>query len=256
MNAAKLCEYIGIPFTVRAPRGKYYHGWGTNCANPKPMIYTWDLYVIDANGRNTTLTFDLVDGESPLLIGLDVKRHSDTINIDGHSRIVIKRPHDEKPRVFLTYIMKDEGGDERMRMDIIPHAQSTNNTLMASTVKRCDINLAKKLHRFTHKSKEEMKRILTDSRKLTPQLEKACSKVHDACEICTSTGRPANRRHISLTHINAAFNMEIQADFLTAFIKGEKYEVLNIVDAETKYGERTIANCRNGKEMMKLSEKE
>lgn len=52
------------------------------------------------------------------------------------------------------------------------------------------------------------------------------------------------------------FNDLIQADFLTVFIRGARYEVLNIVDTTTRYGERAIAPNQNGETLMNLIEYE
>lgn len=127
---------------------------------------------------------------------------------------------------------------------------------MVSTTKRADLNMVKRLHRFTHATSDEMQRILSDGGRLTEVIENACDKVFQACDICTSTGAPKSRRKISLSHVNTAFNDEIQADFVTVNIRGERYEVLNIVDTGTRYGERVIASTHSGDVMMKLIETE
>lgn len=60
---------------------EYSHGWGDKCVNPQKVKCTWDLLVEDINRKPTMMTFDLVEGEYPSILGLDIKRYSDTINI-------------------------------------------------------------------------------------------------------------------------------------------------------------------------------
>lgn len=255
INAARICDMLGISFSLDPPRSEYLHGWGTECAGARPILCSWDLKVSDAHGKPTTFTFDLVEGESPLILGLDVKRFANTDNLAAPPYIRFKRPQDIDTRVFHTYIEPDHDGNDRIRFEIVPHLGSTVSSLMTTT-KNSDINLAKRLHRFTHATADEMKRLLSDADQLTDELKKACEKVYDACEICISSGQPKPRRKISLSHINTAFNDEIQADFVTVMIRGERYEVLNIVDTGTRYGERVIACNHSGDTIITLLETE
>lgn len=71
-----------------------------------------------------------------------------------------------------------------------------------------------------------------------------------------NTGRPASRIKLSLTHVNEAFNEEIQADFVTCHIRGETFEILNVVDMGTKYGERKMEPTRTADRMNELLETE
>lgn len=48
----------------------------------------------------------------------------------------------------------------------------------------------------------------------------ACEQVHNSCAICAASGRPADRK-ISITHVNAAFNDEIQGEYLYKIIRGK-----------------------------------
>lgn len=254
-EATQMCDMIGMPLRLEAPRADYLHGWGIGCADARPIINSWDMNVNDINGKATTFTFDLMKGESPLIIGLDVKKYAITDNTSKPPCMRFKRPTDNDYRQFNTYIEPDDSDNNRIRLEIIPHSRSTVQTLMAND-DRTDISLAKRLHRFTHASDEEMRRILTDANKMTPGLGDACTKVRQACDICASTGTPVPRRKISITHVNSAFNNEVQADFVTILIREERYEVLNIIDTGTRYGERVIAHNHRGDTMMNLFENE
>ena len=47
INATQLCNYLGIPLTLRTPRDEYHHGWGQNCSDARPIVHTWDLTIND-----------------------------------------------------------------------------------------------------------------------------------------------------------------------------------------------------------------
>lgn len=78
----------------------------------------------------------------------------------------------------------------------------------------------------------------------------------DSCDICASSSRPVCRRRISLSHVNKAFNSSIQACFLSVYIYREKYEVLNVIDTGTNYGERTIVPKKEATTMKEKLETE
>lgn len=126
---------------------------------------------------------------------------------------------------------------------------STIKSLLDRTGRSIDKNSLKKIHGFTHATDSEMKSILEHAGLLSQEMSRACDVIHSACDICASTGRPATRKKVSLSHVNEAFNESVQADFLVVYIEGEKYEILNVVDCGTNYGERTILSMKDGKEL-------
>lgn len=81
---------------------------------------------------------------------------------------------------------------------------------------------------------------MKDARLLTSQVGADCDKVYLFCNICTSKGRPTHKKKIYLSHVNEAFNREIQEGFNMKYIKVDKYEVLNVVYSGNEYGDRTI----------------
>jgi len=144
---------------LHPPRAYYQHGWGVNCSEAKPIVASWYLTVDDVYHKPTTLVFDMVEGTSPLIIGLDVKRFSNTNNIRDPSTINFERPTDSSRRTFLTYITKDANDNDRLKLELVTHVKSTYDSLMANIRNRPDINVAKKVHRFTHASAREMRSI-------------------------------------------------------------------------------------------------
>ena len=208
-NAVQICNAFAIPMVLKPPRENYQHGWGQGCADAKPIQYTWDLSVDDINCKYTVMTFDLVEGFSPMLVGLDVKRHSDTVNGQTPSFIVFQRPTDTGERMFHTYIAKDEDRTDRIRFDILSYSRSTARSLLRTKVPRQELNMVKKVRRFTHASPKEMKRLFEDAKLITGGIIQACDKVTQACDIFASTGRPTDMKKVSLLHANEAFNQEV-----------------------------------------------
>lgn len=85
---------------------------------------------------------------------------------------------------------------------------------------------------------------------MSPCIKKAIEKVTNPCIPCAKNGRPKNSRKLSLRHVNKDFNIEVQADFMTIKHQGNNYEILNITDCNTAFGERTIVRSRNAEQMM------
>lgn len=253
-NASRLADMLGIPLMLDMITQPYLHGWGKDCAIAKPVQYQWKLTLNDVRGQPTTFSFDLVQGVSPLIIGLDKKRNADTLNRSKTRRICFQRPCDTVERVFHTYIAKDESRCSRLWMEIVPHEGSTTASLMSNIKRRQPLNIEKEMHRFTHGTSKEMISLLKDAGLEGPEYKRACQKVFDSCGICASSVRPADKAKVSLAHVNKSFNSEIQADFVTVYIRDEKFEVINIIDVGTRYGERSIAPCRDGRTMMEIVE--
>lgn len=79
--------------------------------------------------------------------------------------------------------------------------------------------------------------------------------VYASCQTCAGSGRRADRSHISLRHVNDAFNLEVQADFLVASIRDPKYYVLNVICCATNFGIRMIVPNRTADTMRKMMER-
>jgi len=101
--------------------------------------------VHDVRGNPTTFVFDMVDGKSPLIVGLDVKKHSNTMNIERLSTVIFKKPSDTLNRDFLTYIANENGGNEWLRIEFVAQEQSAVASDMAKILKRTDVYIVKKI---------------------------------------------------------------------------------------------------------------
>lgn len=101
-------------------------------------------------------------------------------------------------------------------------------------------NMAIKIHKFGHGRVREMAALMKSTEYDEGRINRAREKVYEAWETCAATGRPVDGKKISATHINSAFNEEIQAYFMYVRIRGDIGEILNIIDLGTKYGEMTL----------------
>ena len=202
INAAAVCDILGIEFKLHPPREHYEHGWGEQCHDPRPILASWTLTVMDRYSNPFALTFDLVQGESPLIIGLDVTEYADILNRELPSCITIQRPTDIQTLSMYAYVKSEHTNDKarRLRMEIIPHGRSSLSTLMAniSTLgSRKPLAFSKKLHRFTHAPATEIKEICSKAGILNKRLSQAIDTVDRECEVCTRNGRPASHPRVS-----------------------------------------------------------
>jgi len=103
--------------------------------------------------------FNLVPGESPLILGMDMRAHCNTFNWAKQEYIRLKRPTDSEERVLFTYLVPD---DSRLRLDIAPHSRSIVTKLLGNvitTAKRAPLASCMKIHRYTYAIKDEMREL-------------------------------------------------------------------------------------------------
>lgn len=65
---------------VTGPLSTFLQGWGTDFSNAIPIEGYWQLTIMDQDNHPITVEFDFVDGQSPLIIGLDSAQYADTFN--------------------------------------------------------------------------------------------------------------------------------------------------------------------------------
>lgn len=215
---------------------------------------------MDRYGHPIALSFDLVRDESPLIIGLDVTQYANIINSKTPLYISIKRPTDTRTLALFTYIATEESDSktQRLRLEISPHKNSSITTLMANISmlgKRTPLAFSKKPHRFTHANADEIKHICSNAGILDKEFSNAIDIVDSECEICARNGSPASMRKVSLTHINSAFNQEIQIDFTHCDIRGTRYTLINITDRGTAWTEMRIVEIQNMNTMKRSVER-
>ena len=239
-----------IPLILEAPTYNKSHGWGEKGLDPLPVVCTWTLTTFDLHGKPTSFTFDLVLGNDPLLIGLDVSEYTNTLNLEQEPCVVMQRPCDKSRRTFNTYITRhsDKHGNRRQHMAIVPEPGICVTSIMSRLnlrTRRAPLVFAKQVHRLTHAVPDDIKSLCKDAGILNPRLSQAIDLVDDSCGICVQNGRPLPSRKISLTHVNQAFNQEVQVDFTYEHVRGTLRTILVITDCGTGYTETTIVTRRN-----------
>lgn len=160
INAAALCNQIGVPFCVEAPRAQYIHGWCEQSADSKPIRCSSSTTMY-AHDWHVTLVFDLVAGHSPLIVGMDERQYSDTCNRTWPRPITFKRQHDNRELKLFTYIADDSTGNRHLRLEIAPHVSTSVSTLMANESTHRELNVVKRVHKFGHATAAEMRELLS-----------------------------------------------------------------------------------------------
>ena len=102
--------------------------------------------------------------------------------------------------------------------------------------------IAAKLHRYTHATAEELITTYRDAGWLNEEPRDSIHRVCHSCGLCAESGFPKSSKKVSLTHVNEAFNQEVQLDFTFCNIRDTKYTVLHLVDTGTGYSEATITS--------------
>lgn len=132
----------------------------------------------------------------------------------------------------------------------MPYKNAEIHTLMSSSVNNQELNLAKKVHRFVHRSADDTEAWMMPTGYEYGKIKKACTEVVKACPICETRGRPKDRNKISTTHVNDAIGEEICAYLIYIHIRGKRHEVLKILNLGTKYGARILTKSRTVEQMM------
>lgn len=81
-----------------------------------------------------------------------------------------------------------------------------------------------------HASAHDMKMLFRGAGVQNDKPNKAIHNVCKTCNVCAFSGGPHERKKILINHVNEAFNKKVQANFSTAKIGDQKFEVFNMVD--------------------------
>lgn len=180
-----LCDALCIQLKLEPPCNRYYHGWGQACHDPKPIVCSWMVTVYDRNEMPTSITFDLLQGGSPLVIGLDISRHSNVHNLNKTPYIEISRPADNNPRMLNTYFSRGGGDSDRMLVEIAPRPI----TLIGSHLSRHLLDkthrtpriFPKQIHWHTHARTAQVKELCEHAGVLCPKISSAIGHIDNAC---------------------------------------------------------------------------
>lgn len=93
---------------------------GKDCHDARPIVVSWTITIMENNRHPIALKLDLVRGESPFIVGLDVMQSAYIINREITRLVKIKRPSDIKILSLFTYITQDEQHRAtRLRIEIV-----------------------------------------------------------------------------------------------------------------------------------------
>lgn len=175
---------IGINFEPDAPRANYYRGWGHEMLKQYPIICSWTIIIQDIDNKPVALTFDLTNDDAPLTVGLDVQQYLQRDFTKRDAYITILRPQDVSSRSLLIHT-QDEGLKKRAHIDLIGLKQESSSLAATSfAINARPITLAKRIHRYTHGSKEEMIGMLERMGYDHYIAENICTKIVEKCSVC------------------------------------------------------------------------
>jgi len=241
-SAAALCGALGIDLDLRPPDLDFIHGWGPKMHDAKPVCASWNLPVRQTDGSTSFFKLHLVQGDEPLIIGEDVTKNC---MVDNIKNLLHVRQANNSYCTYHTYYTEGEG---RRRLSVVPPPQYGPKSAMANVCsylatsadylsKLGPAKFAHSVHRYSHATVEEMKRICSMAGILDSTLSRALDDTVAQCEICCRTGRPKTSRKVSLSHIGDAFNQSVQVDFFFPKIRGITRTVLHMRDRGTGYSE-------------------
>lgn len=132
-----------------------------------------------------------------MIIRLETKKQSTSINLSSPPTIVFERPGVEtETRTFYTYFREDDSEYKRCWPYLVPHKRSKITTRMANIVARNDLNLVKKLHRYSHANAQEMELLLKDAgiffAPVRESMQKCCSLMRRMRRFWSSTDKKKN----------------------------------------------------------------
>lgn len=242
----ELCNILRRNVSLDPPHASYIRGWGPNGADEARVIASWSITVQDMNNQPTVLRFDVTDDESPITIGMDMKKFSITVNLSSPTTIKLRRSFDQCPRILKTYMSGKCALTARLRLLLAPVTPVTIGLLGKTPPLQPlrAVTLAKRIHNATHASAAQTLQLCRDAGWNDKELQNAITNTCEMCEVCAKTGPPAHSKKLSLTHVNQNFNDEIQADFLFAKIRNETFTVIHYVDTGTAFSEGTVVTDR------------
>lgn len=196
------------------------------------------------NKKSTLLTFEVMDYEFLLTIGLDTKKHASTDKTMDPRTMTIKRTSDRTERVLQTYLSESNPLREIIRLFIVPIIQTTS-LLRGENRRPPDmrpLKIARRLHALPHVHPYQLKRICKEAIWATTELERQIRHVSTQCARCVRSGTPKLSNKLSVRHINDEFNQKYRRTFFR--VKGIIYQVIHFVDVSKVYSEERIVNDR------------
>lgn len=233
---------------------EYNHAWGQISAVQNLIVCTWNLKANQDGRCSTVIIFDLFEGEKEPRVELNLRQFTNRNNGATQSFIVFHRSHENCSKPFQTFILVDKECNQCFRMSIIPgnfvNIKSSHGIKSHGKEK----SKQKTLLHYGHAPVEKMRSFLEDWGEHHKNLMNFYDGYKSKWDGCASSGLPLPCRKVSLNYVKDEFNGSIQADYVMVYIYEQKYEVLKIVDMDTKYAECTIAKSRSVEQMKTMME--
>lgn len=135
--------------------------------------------------KPNVLKFDLIEGSSPITIGLDVLQYASMHKIQH--RLSSKRSSDKPERIFLTYIAAYHTHNIRARLLLLPHYKLFTRSLLGMALNGIEAHVTKKLHRMIHAPKHKTEIRLRDAGIERKYLFNRYIVIYESCNICASS---------------------------------------------------------------------
>lgn len=223
--AAHFAEETGIEFILKTPETRRRHGFGPGSTQGGETIGVWQCSVYDLHDRPVSFSFDIIEGDSPVLLGLDYDGMADTMSLVQPATWRVRV--DEDDYEFGLYIARDAGGNLRRYVEFRPRPQTILTFLSRARRSQGAFQLASlnplrfamRLHGWSHFPLEQMRRLAKQAGLLTPPVDQALQKVAVRCESCPLTGSnigSAGLRRVSLTkHLHPEGNRMLEIDHVS-----------------------------------------
>jgi hypothetical protein len=260
-SAAALASSLGVTLEFRPPTNISSVGWGINAADVKSEVCIWVAPLMDLLGQCYHITFHLISGTTPLLIGDDVLSNADILNTSKLSIIRIRADHLQEPAQFLTYSQLGRryleavptSGAAILIEDLQNHAINTFLSTHALAAIECSPEtLARRIHRYSHASYNDMRTLIRRAfashlKPYAVSIDVALRDVVAKCDVCVRVGRPKPGRKLSITRLVSNFNDSVQVDFLFVQLSPDEHisVIFHMVDASTAYSETSLVTSRD-----------
>ena len=178
----------------------YVHGWGPSMADPKAVICSWVLPLTDIYGKPHKITFDIVEGDDPLVIGDNILKHSNHIRLLDVPQLEIKMPGQKSKAVFNSYT---KTGEDRPRLLVV---EGHKRSFAGKKNEDEDLKQVLKVHQYSHSPKHDNTRLFERAGQLTPGILRYIDQIVDSCSVCVQSNQPAASRKVSSSNIYKGFN--------------------------------------------------
>lgn len=207
--------------------------------------------MLDREQRLREFVFELLPGDFPILLELEIYIFVVRNCVAQDVFLCIKHPTDSVLHTFRVCIIPDIDNPlcERIKLSIISESHTFITAFASVTLqrksKRAPPVFAKRMNRLTHASSGRVKSVRRQAVIRKDVFENEIEKLTNACEICSGTGWPATSKIISLTHVNEAFNMELQMEYAPKTVRDMKSIIFLMKDKDTDFSERAMTSSRD-----------